>query len=165
MVIEYDTQQALFSPTVDTAIYAAGDALSALETLAPSAEGSSSAVTQRFGSGRIRGITLYSLSGDIQSHAVRLWLFRDNPSASTVTANAPLVINPADATKVIATLTFSRGEGAEFGTSGAVMTVSRTLRQSYVPLQDSLYLAFEALGALDFVAASDFAARAWFERD
>ncbi len=165
MIFSNDLSSLLLTPTVSTAIYAAGDMIGALTALTTDGAGSPGPVLHRGGSGRIAKAVLYDAGGQIQTHTIRLWLFRDNPTAATLTDQAPVVIPTADQTKVEGFIDFNQASGGQFSSAGVFQVIQQRCEIIYECVLDTLYGAFAAVGTPTFPASTNLSARLWFARD
>lgn len=79
------------TPVVDTAAYANGDCVGGLLTI-------EDAAFVAAGTGELRRVRLHERS--TQAAALQLWVFNANPTASTFTNNAAMVVHADDVGKV-----------------------------------------------------------------
>lgn len=150
-----ETNEVVPTITMDTAAYADGDTMGGKITITDFAR-------RVGGSGNISRLQLrtkLTLASTIFVH-----IFRENPSASTFTDNAAMVLNSADEAKLIDTITVLAADwGAAEGVNPwrTFECIDPGLGRRMYPykcaaLSRDIYLAFEADGAVDFVAATDF---------
>ena len=133
------------TPTIDTNIYAAGDAVGGLLTF-------SNALRPNAFSGVITGA--YILDKDAEGANLDLIIFNANPSASTVTNNAALDLADADLSKAIEPISISSHtafNSNDNGISGSG-SLTRTVQTSS---SVTLYGALRAVATPTYTSASD----------
>ncbi len=160
-----DTINKLITPTVDTMLYAAGDCIGGLQTIENLGDGTPLPVLERGGSGTITGAILYDASGQIATHALRIWIFRDNPAASTFDDQLPCSLVAADLTTVQWHLIFDEAHGASFATVGGLTVGTLKLEVPYECAAEIMRVAFESIGTPTFAAPTDLGLRLMFARD
>lgn len=79
------------TPTLDTNAYSDGDCIGGLMTI-------DDAAFQPNGTGELRRLRLFERS--TQAAVLQLWVFNENPTSSTFTNNAAMVVHNSDAGKV-----------------------------------------------------------------
>lgn len=126
------------SPTVSTSAYAAGNAISTLQT-----------VTMPFTSGRIEDVTLYSKSA--QTAPVNVLFCTLNPSGTTITDRTAFSLATADSgkCKVVAQLTSWNSLGTPSEAHSGQVSVPYSLGST------TGYFQLVAQGALTFASTSD----------
>lgn len=142
---------------VQTVAYADGDVVGPLRTLSNFARG-------KGGSGIITRFVLRSLTNiTVQTF---LHIFDSNPSASTFTDNAALVLNSVDRAKILKTIAIAAADwaapkGVNPWYTVELIGVGAAIPYLYYDLTSpdrNLYFAIEADGAITFASTSDLAA-------
>ncbi len=136
------------TPTIDTNIYASGDALGGLQTLT--------------GAGRIgigTGIIHSVLIADLDSEAadIDLWIFSSNPSGSTITNNVAQTIVDADLVKVVCVIQVTTDSAAV--TNGVSFAAGNNCVFQADAATGTLYVVPIVRGTPTYTSASDLTFR------
>jgi len=151
----------LLTPTITAGAYAEKECVGVLQTI-------ENASRIRNGIGRIVKAVLMDKASQIGTHAIEVYLFRENPSASTFTDNAAFTIHDDDLTKVEGLIRFTAADDAEFGQSSAgEIAVRHNLNEDYNTLGDDMYaICVTAPGSTPtFLSTSDLSLRLYLARD
>lgn len=121
------------NPVIDTAIYAAGDAM---HTGAIRVQN----CLQYNDSGRIVGVTLTNSA--IVAGVITMYVFASNPSGSTITANAALNIVAADLPKLLGHINIAAADYEAFSATTEATVVSNLAVKNDTDLRD-LYVVLK----------------------
>lgn len=127
------------TPTLNTSAYSDGDCVGGLMTI-------NDAAFQPAGTGEIRRIRLHERS--TQAAALHLYVFSDNPSASTFTNNAAMVVHADDVGKVQCIIAIAAADykTIQAATAGLAIVSGFTEIVRTDPAK-KLYLALKSNGA------------------
>ena len=131
------------TPTIDTNIFASGDAIGSLLTL------------ERFRPSRtgvVQSITISDLGK--QDSAIDVVFFKSNPSATTFTNNATLDIADADITKICGVVSIAASDYADFNDNSVATKLNAGL-VIQLSGSDTLYAALVSRGTPTYTSTTD----------
>lgn len=149
--------QVAATPTVSAAsIYASGDAVGGLMTF-------SNALIKYSKSGLLQSVVVSDLAK--QSAALSLILFKENPSATTVTDNAALDIADADITKIIGSVPVAAADYVALNDSSVATVRNVGLGLSVDSEVSTLYGVLVTTGTPTYAAVSDITVNLFIRQD
>lgn len=136
------------TPTIDTNIYASGDALGGLQTI-------SGAGRVGIGSGIIHAVVVTDL--DKEGADIDVIVFSGNPSATTVTNNAALDVDDADLVKIVCVIQVT--SDSAFSDNGVSFAHGNNCVFRADVATGTLYAIAVARGTPTYASASDLTFR------
>lgn len=160
-----ETREISVTPTVDTNAYQSGDVIGGVMTF-------TNALRSYTRAGKVVAATLFDKTASSGLAACNLWLFNDNPSASTTTDQSAFNLADADITKLAGVVAFTSDHVFDGGTGNQVLYQAGL----YVPLtgqaptntntsDTSIYGVLVSGGTPTFGAATDLIVRLTIEQD